>query len=151
MHGWRSLLIVLVALSVCCRTRQRFEDTAAGRGRALYTANCALCHGNIAAAGRAPELFHSIALSRDKNGSVVGPIIRAGRPALGMPSFNNLTSAQISDLATYLHYEHAMTSAGATGGELLRSGNAAEGKAYFAANCSGCHSVTGDLAGIASR
>jgi cytochrome c oxidase cbb3-type subunit 3 len=30
-------------------------------------------------------------------------------------------------------------------------GNAAEGKAYFGARCSGCHSATGDLAGIAAK
>jgi cytochrome c oxidase cbb3-type subunit 3 len=30
-------------------------------------------------------------------------------------------------------------------------GNAAEGKAYFAAKCAGCHSATGDLQGIATK
>ena len=30
-------------------------------------------------------------------------------------------------------------------------GNAAEGKAYFAAKCASCHSATGDLQGIATR
>ena len=30
-------------------------------------------------------------------------------------------------------------------------GNASEGKAYFAAKCSGCHSATGDLSKIAER
>jgi cytochrome c oxidase cbb3-type subunit 3 len=30
-------------------------------------------------------------------------------------------------------------------------GNAAAGQAYFAKNCSSCHSVTGDLQGIGSR
>jgi cytochrome c oxidase cbb3-type subunit III len=30
-------------------------------------------------------------------------------------------------------------------------GDAAAGKAYYASKCSACHSVTGDLAGIASR
>ena len=30
-------------------------------------------------------------------------------------------------------------------------GNASEGQAYFAAKCSGCHSATGDLKGIATR
>jgi cytochrome c oxidase cbb3-type subunit 3 len=30
-------------------------------------------------------------------------------------------------------------------------GNAAEGKAYFAVKCAGCHSPSGDLQGLASR
>ena len=37
--------------------------------------------------------------------------------------------------------------------EDLATGNAADGRAYFngAGGCSGCHSATGDLAGIANR
>jgi cytochrome c oxidase cbb3-type subunit 3 len=37
--------------------------------------------------------------------------------------------------------------------EDLATGNAADGRAYFngAGGCSGCHSATGDLAGIAKR
>jgi hypothetical protein len=31
------------------------------------------------------------------------------------------------------------------------TGNAKAGKAYFQKNCAGCHSVTGDLAGIGAR
>ena len=33
----------------------------------------------------------------------------------------------------------------------LETGNAAAGRAYFGANCSSCHSATGDLAGIGTR
>jgi cytochrome c oxidase cbb3-type subunit 3 len=35
--------------------------------------------------------------------------------------------------------------------EKVLVGNAAAGQTYFAAKCSGCHSVTGDLRGVAAR
>jgi cytochrome c oxidase cbb3-type subunit 3 len=33
----------------------------------------------------------------------------------------------------------------------LQTGNLQEGQKYFSANCSKCHSATGDLAGVATR
>ncbi len=61
-------------------------------------------------------------------------------------------------IAAFLHKQ--MDEAATLGGgrrsvepEDLATGNAADGRAYFngAGGCSGCHSATGDLAGIGSR
>src|SRR5438128_6406947 len=68
-----------------------------------------------------------------------------------MPKFD-LTPAQLSDVAAFLHTFRA------AGRDTLRNpipnvlvGDAKAGEAYFSAKCASCHSVNGDLKGIASK
>ena len=68
-----------------------------------------------------------------------------------MPKFD-LTMAQISDIAAYIH------SFKVGGYDLSRLtppsivvGDAAAGEKYFAAHCGSCHSGSGDLKGIATK
>jgi cytochrome c oxidase cbb3-type subunit 3 len=75
-----------------------------------------------------------------------------------MPSFSTLKDDQLADIIAFLHHqaEAAAKSAGVPGdypASKLLTGNAEAGKAYFngAGGCSGCHSVSKDLAGIATR
>lgn len=74
-----------------------------------------------------------------------------------MPAFKNLSEEQIYDIAEYLHEQvYLATNRGLYGEEYASqqahsSGNAQEGKAFFAAHCASCHSVTGDLAHIGSK
>ena len=152
--GLAALLIVMLTGSLACRPRRRPDPKVAEqrtRGESFYAANCALCHGGYGYEGRAPDLYHSAVLSHDVNGNLLGPIARAGRPALGMPAFSNLTSSQIADLAAFLHFMSNHIRDLGSGPERLLTGDAAKGRAYFAAACSGCHSPTGDLAGIGAR
>ena len=95
---------------------------------------------------------------RDEKGEGIGPVIRNGRPDKGMPAFP-LSDSEIRDIAAFLHAE-AKQAASVTQRnpteyplEKLLVGNAEAGKAYFngAGKCSECHSVTGDLAHIASK
>jgi cytochrome c oxidase cbb3-type subunit 3 len=74
-----------------------------------------------------------------------------------MPSFK-LSDSELTLIVAYIHRQ--MDEASILGGgrrsvepEDLATGNAADGRAYFngAGGCSGCHSATGDLAGIATR
>jgi cytochrome c oxidase cbb3-type subunit 3 len=69
-----------------------------------------------------------------------------------------LSDASIADIVVFLHKQayDALHSAGVPNDyplAKLLTGNAADGKAYFngAGGCSGCHSPTGDLAGVAKR
>ena len=98
----------------------------------------------------------------DKSGELIAPIILGGRPnppagAPPMPPFA-LPPDDIKALVEYLH--SVLGQAGAQGrppeGELVLPekilvGDAAAGEKFFAARCASCHSVTGDLQGIASR
>jgi cytochrome c oxidase cbb3-type subunit 3 len=128
------------------------------RGRTQFKSNCGFCHGDDATGNRGPDLIRSVALSHDVNGDVLDPLIRNGRPDKGMPGFSTLTAPQISDIGVFLHRqaEAALNSSQVPSDyplAKLLTGNAAAGKAFFngAGGCSRCHSVTGDLAGIAGK
>jgi mono/diheme cytochrome c family protein len=71
-----------------------------------------------------------------------------------MPSYAELTPAEIVDLARYIHYlrqqvrfRELSTVADAP------AGDAAAGRAYFngPGNCGACHSPTGDLSGVGGK
>lgn len=141
------------------RKPQPVEDKAAvERGRAQFQATCGFCHGNDAKGNRAPDLTRSPIVNHDVNGSTIRPVVRNGIPEGGMPSFPNLTDSQIDDIVAFLHHQvsAALHSAGVPSDyplSKLLTGNAEAGKAYFngAGGCSNCHSVTGDLAGVAKK
>jgi cytochrome c oxidase cbb3-type subunit III len=124
------------------------------RGRKTYQANCSFCHGANAKGGESgPNLVRSIVVLHDEHGNQIGQVVRNGRPDKGMPKFA-LTDAQISDLATFLHDQVRAAALRGTYQILnIVTGNAKQGEAYFngAGGCSSCHSVTGDLAHIASK
>ncbi|MGA8595558.1 MAG: c-type cytochrome, partial [Bryobacteraceae bacterium] len=135
------------------------EDMAAvARGQTAFKSNCGFCHGNDARGSRAPDLIRSSLVNHDENGNLIGPVVRNGRPDKGMPAFAALTDAEIFDITAFLHHSAAEALRSGSVAEdyplkKLLTGNAAEGKAYFdgKGGCSGCHSVTGDLAGIAKK
>ncbi|MFZ0592143.1 MAG: c-type cytochrome [Bryobacteraceae bacterium] len=123
------------------------------RGKALFESNCSFCHGPEATGGNGgPDLIRSVLVNHDEHGNLIGPTIRNGRPAKGMPAFSNFTDAQIDDLVAFLHQRNR--DARIRISYKIRSvevGNAAAGKAYFNEHCTRCHSPEGDLAGIASK
>lgn len=74
-----------------------------------------------------------------------------------MPSFD-LTAADLGDLVAFIHAQKAKFETLGGGRRSVDAADLATGKAdagrrYFnrKGGCSGCHSATGDLAGIASR
>ena len=91
---------------------------------------------------------------------LIGPVIREGRPEKGMPAVP-LSAAQIADTVAFLHSELKRLDRTSPGKpsrdhftlELLLTGNAQSGKQFFygAGGCAGCHSPTGDLAGISKK
>ena len=134
------------------------EDRAAAeRGRKQFEQSCGFCHGADATGARGPDLLRSPVVAHDVKGNEIGPVIRQGRPDKGMPAMP-LSDAQILDIAGFLHTRaaEALSSAKVPKEypvEKLLTGNAEAGKAFFngAGGCNKCHSVTGDLAGIASK
>jgi mono/diheme cytochrome c family protein len=128
------------------------DPAAVDRGRAAFSANCAFCHGaDIRGGDGGPSLLRSSLVLDDKNGELIGPVIRAGRPDRGMPAFA-MTPEQVADIAAFMHsFRVAGYDASRDRPDSIVVGNAAAGEKYFAARCSSCHSITGDLQGIGTR
>jgi cytochrome c oxidase cbb3-type subunit III len=129
----------------------------AARGQKIFQQNCGVCHGNDATGGRGPDLVRSPVTAHDVKGDLLGEAIRKGRPDKGMPPMP-LTDSEVADVAAYLH---ARVKEGLQSARVpkvydlqrLLIGNADAGKAYFEGpgGCKNCHSVTGDLAGVAKK
>ena len=123
------------------------------RGQGLYSVNCASCHGSEARGGETgPNLIRSAVILDDQNGELLLPIVHAGRPERGMPPRPDLSEAQVSDIAAFLRTLRT------SGRDPARNrpptivvGDASAGEAYFAKTCASCHSLTGDLKGIATK
>jgi cytochrome c oxidase cbb3-type subunit 3 len=144
--------------------QQRGPGDAAlvARGNTLYTLNCRACHGVDLRGGDlgGPNLLRSQLVLNDLAGEAIGPVVRAGRvPAGGgtaMPPLP-LSDEDVKAVAEYIH-SVAFTSqpqgAPPVGGKVelnLLVGSASAGEKYFKAQCANCHSITGDLAGLATR
>lgn len=140
--------------------RRGMDQAAIDRGKQLFTTNCASCHGENARGGSKTktnlDLIRSPMVLDDlgSDGREIGDFLKYGRPEKGMPKFN-LTDAQASDIAAWLH---GSISTAAEYGAYRRlnvfSGNASAGEAFFngsVGRCNTCHSATGDMKGLAAR
>ena len=120
------------------------------RGKAVFGVHCVFCHGADARGGSGgTNLIRAEVVMNDQNGELIGPIVRNGRE--GMPKFD-LPPSQIVEIAAFIH------SFRVGGYDISRMtppsivvGDARAGATYFGQTCAKCHSVTGDLKGIASR
>jgi len=128
------------------------DPAAIDRGKATYGVQCSFCHGSDARGGEGgPNLIRAEIVLRDRSGETIAPVVQNGRPDRGMPKFD-LSAAQISDIAAFIH------SFRVAGYDISRDrppsivvGNATAGEAYFKTTCAACHSVTGDLKGLAGK
>jgi len=126
------------------------------RGRAVYVlSSCHFCHGVDLTGAQmgATDLMHSPLIAADQNGNFIGPVVRAGKPNLqtAMPSYPDLTSQEIADLAAYVHYLRRQGRYRELTMDVGDQGDARAGETYFNANCAACHSRKGDLAGVAGK
>ncbi len=161
---WSVFLLVLTIRPELAAQQERdaggFKAPTAAleRGRAVYVLNhCHFCHGVdlTRATMGAANLSESPFVGADEDGNMIGPLVKAGLPNLqtAMPSYTELTSPEIVDLARYIHFLRQQ----ARFRELSRpagtsAGDRTAGETYFnTANCRSCHSVTGDLASIARK
>jgi mono/diheme cytochrome c family protein len=80
------------------------DPEAVKRGQTLFVSTCGFCHGTNANGGETgPDLVRSVLVLHDQGtGKEIGPVIHNGRPGKGMPSFSNLSDAQIKDIAAFL-------------------------------------------------
>lgn len=133
-------------------------DLAAAKlGERLYKQNCEACHGAKARGGEGPNLVRSPLVLHDEKGHDIGLVVKNGRPQAGMPAFPSLTPDQIYQIAEYIHLQvENAVNRGAynrlyANERSQTSGDAKQGEAFFQANCSHCHSATGDLAKIGDK
>jgi len=123
------------------------------RGRQIFSANCSFCHGSDARGGEGgPNLIRSELVLNDKNGELVATVVQNGRPDKGMPKFD-LSLEEIDGIAAFIHSMPVGGRAETTGTVDPLVGDAKAGEAYFngPGKCAGCHSVSGDLAGIGAK
>jgi cytochrome c oxidase cbb3-type subunit III len=167
-RGYVLLAAAVPLLTIGVRVDARQERDAGGfkaptaaleRGRTVYVLNhCHFCHGVdlTQATMGAANLSQSPLVGADEDGNMIGPLVKAGLPNLqtAMPSYSELTSEEIVDLARYIHFLRQQ----ARFRELSRladtpGGDRMAGEAYFSGDthCRSCHSVTSDLAGIGRK
>jgi cytochrome c oxidase cbb3-type subunit 3 len=128
------------------------------RGKTLYGVNCTGCHGADLRGGDlgGPNLLRSQVALSDQNGELILPVIQGSRQDSGMPAIpvspedGLAVAAYIRSVIATIGSQGKPPSVGKEAPSIL-VGDASAGQAYFAAKCSGCHSPTGDLKGIATR
>ena len=139
------------------QTRPSEDPVAVERGKTLFGTSCQACHGSDLRGGDmgGPNLLRSQAALSDRSGEMIIPIIQGARQAQGMPNIG-LNNQDAGAVAAYVR--SVIGTIGRQGmppGEEkplnIVVGDANRGRAYFTAHCSMCHSVTGDLKGIATK
>lgn len=135
------------------------DPAVIARGKTLYDATCAFCHGRDMRGGEngGPNLLRSEVTLTDKAGEQILPIVRGSRADKGMPPID-MSEEDVKAVAEYIHSmlalspRQGMPPPGTEPVVLnILVGDAGAGATYFAAKCATCHSATGDLQGIASR
>ena len=144
------------SLSAGPRDRQAIDKQAAERGKAIYASDCGSCHGSLArGTAEGPDLVRSVIVLHDRYGDALGPYLLQKHPAAKGTPIASLTQSQIKDLSHFVHeqVEDTLRSGPYTKVLNVLTGDAQAGAAYFngAGGCAGCHSPSGDLAGIASK
>ena len=135
-------------------TRELASPDVLLRGKALYENTCASCHASDLRGGpKGTNLLRSGVALTDVHGEAVAAAVAKHTPAL------TPVAADTVAIAEYIHSIHAtMGGQGSppgrnpTGVELnVLVGDAKAGEAAFGTLCASCHSVTGNLKGIATK
>jgi len=128
------------------------DAAAAERGAPIYAANCAFCHGPLARGAEGPSLIYSELVLEDQHGSSVAEFLKVGRPQKGMPAFATLSDEQRKDVVEFLHQQiEDVANRGTYQVKNIVLGDPRKGASYVSKHCLGCHSLTGDLKGLAEK
>jgi cytochrome c oxidase cbb3-type subunit 3 len=135
------------------------DPAVIARGKTLFEATCAFCHGKDLRGGdmNGPNLLRSEVTLSDKAGELILPIVHGSRAEKGMPPIA-MPDQDVMAVAEYIHSMLALSPRQGMpppGEEPIvlniLVGDAAAGEKYFAGKCASCHSASGDLQGIATR
>ncbi len=132
------------------------DAAAADRGRHVWAVECITCHGAQArGTDSGPNLIRSTVVLRDRYGSQLGPFLKKGHPMQSGAPSASLTEAQVVDLTHFLRQRINDTLRGSAVfvPQEIVTGDSKAGAEYFSGpgQCTTCHAVTGDLAGVSSR
>jgi len=138
------------------------DPAAIERGSTLFSIQCKGCHGPDLRGGDlgGPNLLRSQLVMSDRAGEAIVPVIQTGRSSSAggtpMPALP-LSTADAQAVAEYIHsvlaskQRQGAPPVGATADLTVLVGDAKRGARQFAQQCAGCHSITGDLQGVAIR
>jgi cytochrome c oxidase cbb3-type subunit III len=136
------------------------DPTSVKRGKPLFVTSCGPCHAaNATGTPKAPNLIRSTIVRHDKDGSAIASVIKSDVSHMTTPAAN-LAPEQMRDVVSFIRdlvQTYDKSSSDPMPADypvtLLLTGNAEAGRAWFdgAGTCSTCHSITGDLAGIAGK
>ncbi len=130
--------------------RPKAPQVVIDRGKAVYSVNCAFCHGSDAGGGSiGPNLLRSEVVLSDKDGENILPIVHGARSAQGMPKID-IADASVPDIAAWLHSLKTGGNMKSTEKINIVVGNADAGKTAFAATCSSCHTAA-SMQGFAAK
>ena len=135
-------------------TRPLASQDVLARGKALYETNCASCHApDLRGSPTGVSLLRSLPSLSDQHGEIIGAEVAKHTPRL------TLIEADTVAVAEYIH--GVLATAGGQGSPPGRNpvglnlnilvGDPKAGQIYFAKACANCHSVTGDLKGLAAK
>lgn len=135
-------------------SRPPADPAVAARGKALWDASCAKCHAaDLRGAAGGINLVRNQMVMDDQDGELIGKFLQNPHDKGQAPKMD-LTSAQVHDLAIYMHTfmnYRTIVMPPDIDAAILAVGDAKAGEAYFNAHCTSCHSVTGDLKGIGTK
>lgn len=143
------------------QTRELASEEVLARGETVYESICRACHGTDLRGGDqgGPNLLRSQIVLNDQHGELIGEVIQNGRSNPGMPEMPPV-QMPAEDRVAVAEYIHSVWAGQAgqggppPGEEIALNivvGDPEAGQSYFNRECTGCHSVTGDLQGIASK
>ncbi|MGI4756542.1 MAG: c-type cytochrome [Janthinobacterium lividum] len=120
------------------------------RGKAVYSVNCAFCHGSDAGGGSiGPNLLRSEVVLQDKNGELILPIVHGARVPQGMPKID-IADSSVPDIAAWLHSLKTGGNMRSTEKINIVVGNADQGKQTYQQLCSSCHAAN-TMQGFAAK
>jgi cytochrome c oxidase cbb3-type subunit 3 len=133
----RRLTILLALLP----TLWSAAPAGAADGARLYAQNCAACHGERGSGGiGVPLALPSIRALTSED--YLRKTIRHGRPGRVMPSFGNLSSAEIDAIVAHMASWNPGPPAQYSDARI--AGDPAKGGKLFATHCASCHGADGE-------
>ena len=86
--------------------KQIVDPAAAARGKTVYFAHCASCHGPEARGdNQGPDLVRSLTILHDRYGSTLEPFLKNDHPTQSGTASASLTEPQMTDLSHFLHQQ----------------------------------------------
>ena len=120
------------------------------RGKAVYSVNCAFCHGSDAGGGSiGPNLLRSEVVLQDRDGEMILPIVHGARVPQGMPKID-IADNSVPDIAAWLHSLKTGGNMKSTEKINIVVGNADTGRQTYQQMCSSCHAA-GTMQGFAAK